>query len=482
MDVPASPTSTTVTQPPGAEPPPPTTPAKRNGALRKWVMTAVRWTIAIVGAWWVISQMSFADKVLVATPTGAQQMTLAGHDATDDDATFRVIGRAQPIPRSDVLSRPAKKNEKVTLANGATVTLLGIDLESSGHEPPHAQRLYVQPRTGGPRWVTQPELAKPYEVKVPYPRVDVGINRLVRQAGQKNLWLLILAIAIFPITFALTAVRWHELLKALDIHITLAMTFALNMVGAFYNTFMPGSTGGDVLKALYVSRHTTHRTRAVMSVLIDRIIGLIALIIIGSIAATSQWHVPQCRHIAIVTYLILGGIALGLLIFYQPTLHRLFLIDWILNHLPMQKQVQNAVKVMEIYRQRPGLVLLAVCVTFPVHMAVICSAMFAGKAFELPLPALYYWAIVPVIVLVGSIPISPQGAGVMEYFAIKLTETRGATVSQAFALTMSIRLVQILWNLTGAYYVLRGHFHKPTEADEQEFQADLAGGPEPEPA
>ena len=104
--------------------------------------------------------------------------------------------------------------------------------------------------------------------------------------------------------------------------------------------------------------------------------------------------------------------------------------------------------------------------------------MYAAKvrygATGLPLAPSYYWAIVPVIVLSGSLPISPQGAGVMEYFAIKLTETRGATVSQAFALTMSIRLVQILWNLTGVYFVLRGHYHKPTTSEQKEVEEDFA--------
>ena len=85
--------------------------------------------------------------------------------------------------------------------------------------------------------------------------------------------------------------------------------------------------------------------------------------------------------------------------------------------------------------------------------------MLAGMAFDLPLHPLYYWVVVPVVVLAGSIPISPQGAGVMEFFAILLTKRQGCTVSQAFALTMSIRIVQILWNLTGGIFVLRGGFH-----------------------
>jgi hypothetical protein len=84
--------------------------------------------------------------------------------------------------------------------------------------------------------------------------------------------------------------------------------------------------------------------------------------------------------------------------------------------------------------------------------------------------------VVPVVVLSGSIPISPQGAGVMEFFAILLTKSKGCTVSEAFALTMSIRLVQILWNLTGGLFVLRGGFHTPTEQEQQSLETDV---PEP---
>jgi uncharacterized membrane protein YbhN (UPF0104 family) len=129
---------------------------------------------------------------------------------------------------------------------------------------------------------------------------------------------------------------------------------------------------------------------------------------------------------------------------------------------------------MEIYRRRPWPVLWAIVVTFPVHATVVVSATFAGLAFGLPLPVTYYWVVVPVVVLAGAIPISPQGAGVMEFFAILLTRRQGATVSQAFALTMSIRLVQILWNLVGGIFVVRGNYHAPTEREAEELTSDTA--------
>ncbi len=57
----------------------------------------------------------------------------------------------------------------------------------------------------------------------------------------------------------------------------------------------------------------------------------------------------------------------------------------------------------------------------------------------------------------------------MEGFAVLLTRSQGVTVSQAFALTMSIRMVQVIWNLTGGLFVLRGGFHAPTENEKEEL-------------
>jgi uncharacterized membrane protein YbhN (UPF0104 family) len=341
------------------------------------------------------------------------------------------------------------------------------------------QRILVEDSERGEgTWIAPFQLKTPYLLRVPHPKLEVGIFTLVWLA---NPYLLILCLLIFPVTFLITTYRWHALLEALDIHIGLGRTFVLNMVGAFYNTFMPGSTGGDVLKAYYASKHTNHRMRAVLSVIIDRVIGLLALIILGGVMASIQyWRSPTpddpatraCRRVAIGSGLILLGVVGGMMVFFTPILRRLFGVDYILAKLPMQKLVQNAIQVMKIYKRRPALVLWALLITFPVHITVVISAMLAGMAFGLPLPSLYYFVVVPVIVLAGAIPISPQGAGVMEFFAINLTKQYGVTVGQAFALTMSIRLVQMAWNLTGGVFVFRGGYHAPSTKEQEELEQD----------
>src|SRR6185437_2616597 len=133
----------------------------------------------------------------------------------------------------------------------------------------------------------------------------------------------------------------------------------------------------------------------------------------------------SCRAVAVGAIFICATVLFGLLIFYDPTLHRLSGLDFLLRKLPMQKHVQSAVEAMRLYGRHPLVGLWALIITLPVHATVITSAMLAGMAFGLPLHWAYYWVCVPVIVLSGSIPISPQGAGVMEAFAVLLTRRQG---------------------------------------------------------
>jgi uncharacterized protein (TIRG00374 family) len=444
--------------------------ARKN--LKKWALFSIRWGIAVVGVWFVLSKITWYDQVLaLITPSNIPVAVTLAAPADDDSASFQVIdhGAARAIPREQVVNEPDAKS---VIVDGSPRKLLGLDLIGPEGEKTVARFLVMSADGASGQWVTPDHVKQGpggYQLAVPHPRVITGVVTMTRQAQPSLLWA---SIFVFPVTFVITAIRWHALLKVLDVHLTVARTFVLNMVGAFYNTFMPGSTGGDLFKAFYVARQTHHRTRAVMSVLVDRIVGLLALIILGGVMATAQWKTPECRSVAIGSALICFCVAASLTIFYNKTLSRLFLLDALIKRLPMQKQVKNAIETMHIYGRRPVLLAVALLVSFPVHMVVVLSAMLAGMAFHLPIPLWYYWTVVPVVVLSGAIPISPQGAGVMEAFALLLTHPLGVTVAQAVALTMSIRLVQILWNLTGGIFVLTDNFHLPTPAEEKKIEEE----------
>lgn len=454
---------------------------------KKWLKFTIRWSIAIVGIWYVLANINLYDRVMIVDPASHEPVWLRVLDQADNhDSSFQVLqpdGTVTTI-NHDQIWTPADR-KKVTLADsGASVALLAVRPQQPDKAgiPPSALLIRLSSETK-PRIIEPDQLNEKYLIQVPYPLVDAGIIRRLHEANPQLLWACIL---VFPVTFLITSIRWQYLMRPLGISMTLLRALVLNMVGMFYSTFMPGSTGGDLVKAYYASKHTTNRTAAIMSVIVDRVIGLLALILLGGSMATVQYFMAASMNdpiaqsslkVALLCGAILLATTIGLILFFNATTRRYLGLDFLLRKLPMQSQVQRAIEAMSIYRRHKWLVLACLIGTLPVHAVVVVSAMLAGMAFDLPLPLPYYFVAVPVIVLVGSIPISPQGAGVMEFFAIRLTERHGATIAQAFILTMAIRLVQMAWNLVGGIFVLKGGFQAPTVSQTQQLQAPVASDP-----
>jgi len=455
--------------------------ARKKQRLKRWVTFALRWGIAVAGIALVISNISLHDRVQVLDPkTNRVQKLRVLNNAGETDAQYTVVpedGSLQRVVgREELWVRPDRTSAKVRLGDRVEkVRLYAVKPGGDTGSGRSVQKLVVDDPDSDNGLIVDPsQVVDAGRLTANSPFVEVGVNRLVREADKT---FLLAAILILPLSYVLTSIRWHLLLESLGIRLTFGRSLVLNLVGAFYNAFMPGTTGGDLVKAYYASKQTSQRTRAVLSVLIDRIIGLMALILIGGAMAAYQWEIPDCRRVAIASGLITGAVALGLIVFYSRRLRRWTGLDFILKRLPMQKQVQKAVAAMEIYRDRPMPLVTALLLSFPVHVTAILSATFAGRAFGLPLPMFYYWVVLPVVALAGAIPISPQGAGVMEFFTVELTRRHGVTIAQAFALTMSIRLVQVLWNLVAGAFVLRGGYHAPTETEQEALEADAEVAP-----
>jgi len=455
--------------------------AAKKHRLKKWLTFAVRWGVAIGGIALVLSNISIHDRVQVLDPVTHTVRKLRvvnnpGESEMQFLATPEEGGPPRVVGRDELWVRPDRTHARVRLGDKVrNVRLLAVKPgDDTGAGRAVRQIAVANPDGEGGLVVEPSQLVDAGTMTVSSPYVEVGIRRLVAAADKR---FLLAAIFVIPLSYILTSIRWHLLLESLGIRLTFFRSLVLNLVGAFYNAFMPGTTGGDLIKAYYAAKQTNLKTRAVLSVLIDRVIGLIALIVLGGTMAAYQWHIPDCRRVAAASGLITAGVAVGMVVFYSRRLRRWTGLDFILRRLPMQRQVEKAVAAMEIYRDRPMPLVTALAMSFPVHVTTILSATFAGWAFRLPLPVFYYWVVVPVVALAGAIPVSPQGAGVMEFFTVELTRRHGVTIGQAFVLTMSIRLVQVLWNLVAGVFVLRGGYHAPTEQEQEELEHDEVAAP-----
>ncbi len=182
----------------------------------------VRWGIAVIGIWWVISKMSWHDHVWAILPGNTmptKDVRVANEYATDASNYFDVIdprtGKQITISRGDVVNEPDRANYRI-FGNGQVSYVVGVDLSP---DLKTVRRLLLAPKPDGPAAMWEPASDYPnYENTVPHPRVQVGVLRMVKEADVNYI---LAALAIFPLTVIITSLRWHELLKALDIRLTI---------------------------------------------------------------------------------------------------------------------------------------------------------------------------------------------------------------------------------------------------------------------
>ncbi|MCP5051885.1 MAG: flippase-like domain-containing protein [bacterium] len=95
--------------------------------------------------------------------------------------------------------------------------------------------------------------------------------------------LLTVAGLLHLVGFSLTSLRWKVLLKAQGAETSFRELFSYYFMAAFFNTFLPSTIGGDTVRAIESKKLTANTSTSVMVVIIERLTGLMALVLIAAV-------------------------------------------------------------------------------------------------------------------------------------------------------------------------------------------------------
>ena len=310
-------------------------------------------------------------------------------------------------------------------------------------------------------------------------KVTLGLFSIV--LGSKKL-LLAFGVFIFgPITF-ISITRWWGLLRSVGIPITYREAFRLTFIGFFFNSAVPGLTGGDLVKAFYIARQTpSARILAFMSVLVDRVIGLFALGLLSGLILLPHLGDETFRPPAMIVFIFLGISAAFGAVFLSGRLRRLVHLDTLIRKLPMSKTLVEIDQGIVIYRKHPKAVVLAILLSLLNHFSLVVMAIIMGRALGIEIPATQFFILVPVCMMMASIPLLPGGWGLREGAFATFFGLVGVPVTEAVALSILIGLTQLLWSLLGGvFFLLRPD--RATSRDLADFshevEEQVEGGPE----
>jgi uncharacterized protein (TIRG00374 family) len=293
------------------------------------------------------------------------------------------------------------------------------------------------------------------------------------------LWL-ILGFAFYGAVELCAAVRWQILLRVQNVHLSWARTFALVMVGLFFNFFIPGGTGGDAVKIYYLLKETPgHRAGAVLSVLVDRLIGLCALILLAAALIAMKWSWlmsdPETAHWVAVTLVVLGGGLLFLATSFVITSFQL--VHKLPVRFPGRDRLAELALAYRHYGRRWRTSLAAFVLSLVAHAGYwgtfYCAARsFATPATKLPTFAEFF-AIMPIVGTITALPISLGGIGWREVlFQTFLSNLCDASEGVAVAISSSGYFLTLGWGLIGGLMYLA---YRPSEhAKLRDMRAEVA--------
>ena len=251
-----------------------------------------------------------------------------------------------------------------------------------------------------------------------------------------------------------TTLRWHLLLCVHPIAIRLRDTASLVLMGWCLNQVSPGATGGDIAKGLTLaSEHRAQWPAAVLSIVLDRVLGVATLITMVACAAVVFHSTLRASPLleVLASFAILGvlGMAAGVaVLLWFPERWRPR--EATLRRIPGWDRSLRIREALATYRRFPGSVLRASVCGLLLHVCnVLTAVLLACALFGPDVPLRAVSAVVPMILLAAGVPITPFGnAGVFEATYAELLLQVG--VSGGALLGLLHRSVSWTWALVGA--------------------------------
>ena len=221
-------------------------------------------------------------------------------------------------------------------------------------------------------------------------------------------------------TLLLGTLRWNLLLRGLDIVVPYFRTLRLQLIGFFFNTAMPGSVGGDIIKAVYIVREQKEcrRTSAMLTVLLDRVVGLAALFVLGGIAIGMNRELltshPKLGPIAVFVLVGVVGFVVGGVLVFVPYRNGRDPFDWLFARpVPGFRFLGQVYQAVRCYRERPWVLggALALSCLIQVMNTLYAWYLTTRLTGQVPDPGVFA-TVFSVGVMTTALPLAPGGMGV----------------------------------------------------------------------
>jgi glycosyltransferase 2 family protein len=257
--------------------------------------------------------------------------------------------------------------------------------------------------------------------------------------------LLLLALSLHGIGLLLSAMRWATLLKIQSIDFSFRATVLLYWIGCFFNSFLPTSVGGDVVRSYLASKHNGKIMDTAISVIAERVAGVAALMILFSMGVIwLQFFSAEESLWKFAGFSSAGFIGVGCV-----SSARKALWDTALVRTELREKFNRIGAVLLTYKLHKRKLWRILILSVLLQINVIVYYYIIAAALGIQLSVFYFCLFIPPIIILTMLPISVGGVGVREAAFLFFFVPLGITPAEIVSLSLWSYILALLANLSG---------------------------------
>lgn len=276
------------------------------------------------------------------------------------------------------------------------------------------------------------------------------------KSSLQNTQLLFTGFLLIGIQFIFFAYRWKIIV---DIYHTVSFqkVLKLNLISQFFNLFIPGGVGGDLVKAIELSKsESIPKQKTISTIVIDRVIGLYCMILFSTLFLSLEMNqFPEIKKFFYISLIMLFVSTVGL-VFLGQIVKLCKSLTQNLNYNLVKKTIEGLETLNEGFKSvcKVKTMLQMIFISFIAQLLAIyfLHLVVASTIPETP-SFLVFFPLACFAFMASAIPITPGGIGFGQAAFYFIFAIFSKDTANAAAIGVSLmQLFILLFSLPGAYF------------------------------
>jgi uncharacterized protein (TIRG00374 family) len=282
--------------------------------------------------------------------------------------------------------------------------------------------------------------------------------RQVGEAFARTSWpWIFLACLLVLVDRALMAQRWLALCSPIARRPPAGALLRIFFVSTFLGSFLVQSVGSDAVRTWSLARAGAPASQALASVLLDRLLGVVSILVTAVAGAALAPDVLRQPAIAWAFVAAAAGSLFSLLFVFSPRVDDLVRrAVGTLSAGGVRDRIGRLLDALSAYRAGHRLLAGVLAASIAVQILRILQAWMLGRSLGIEAPMAAYFAFIPIILLVMLLPITVNGFGVSQWAFVWMFGRAGVPDADAFTLSVLFVALGLVGNLPGGLLYIFG--------------------------